>query len=58
MGTCHSDDCHDLTIDLEQFCSKKDILLTATHLTGSANTVAERESRNVLKQNCYMVYIS
>ena len=51
MGTCHSDDCHDLTIDLWQFCIQKGIWLTATHLPGSTNTVADSESRSFVKQD-------
>ena len=51
MGTCHSDDCRDLTLDLWQFCIQKGIWLTATHLPGSTNTVADSESRNFVNQD-------
>ena len=46
MGTCHSQDCHLITVKIWEFCIEHNIWLTAAHLPGSTNVVADSESRN------------
>jgi len=45
MGTCHNYQCNDITIKIWEFCVQNNIWLTAAHLPGSTNLVADMESR-------------
>ena len=51
MGTCHNDECHELAVRIWQFCIRQNIWLTAAHLPGSANVVADKESRTFTHQD-------
>ena len=46
MGTCHSPDCHTITVKIWESCMQNKIQLTAAHLPGSTNIIADKESRN------------
>jgi len=46
MGTCRSKDCHLITVKIWEFCIEHNIWLTAAHLPGSTNVIADSESRN------------
>ena len=46
MRTCHSDDCHTITVKVWEFCKVNKIWLTAVHLPGSTNVTADSESGN------------
>ena len=45
MGTCHNYQCNDITMKIWEFCAQNNIWLTAAHLPGSTNLVADMESR-------------
>ena len=45
MGTCHNSQCNDITIKIWEFCVQNTSWLTAAHLPGSTNVVADMESR-------------
>lgn len=55
MGTSHSDICHDITVEIWEFCIKNQICLTAAHLSGSTNVVADRESRTFYREAEWML---
>eukprot|EP00794_Sanderia_malayensis_P014575 gene14575-16077_t len=46
MGTCHSVMCNSIACEIWLFCEDNNIWLTAAHIPGSENTVADLESRN------------
>ena len=45
MGTCHSPDCHAIAAKIWEFCMQNKIWLTAAHLPGSTNIIADKDSR-------------
>ncbi len=51
MGTCHSRDCHSVARQIWQFCANNNIWLTAAHIPGSQNVLADRESRHFQSQD-------
>eukprot|EP00794_Sanderia_malayensis_P014717 gene14717-16247_t len=51
MGTCHNPQCNDITLKIWDFFIQHSIWLTAAHLPGSVNVVADRESRNFHSQH-------
>ena len=51
MGTCHSRDCHLVGRQIWQFCVNNSIWLTAAHIPGSQNVLADSESRHFLNQD-------
>eukprot|EP00794_Sanderia_malayensis_P016482 gene16482-18121_t len=46
MGTCHSDSCNSIACEIWQFCETNVMWLTAAHIPGTENIIADRESRN------------
>ena len=47
MGTCHSDKCNSIGVNIWEFCMSHNIIwLTAAHIPGSSNYRADKESRN------------
>jgi len=46
MGTCKSEICNDIVVALWELCIDKKTLVTAAHIAGVCNTVADEESRN------------
>ena len=51
MGTCKSEICNDIAVEIWQFCIANNILITAAHIPGIDNVVADKESRNFHMQN-------
>ena len=51
MGTNHSNECNAIAIKIWSFCFKYSIWLTACHIPGKSNVVADRESRQFSKQD-------
>lgn len=51
MGSAKSDSCNKLVFKIWQFCIKNNIWLTAAHIPGCNNVVADWESRNFSKQD-------
>lgn len=47
MGTSHSLACNTVTKDIWIFCINKFIWLSAAHIPGKENVIADRESRNI-----------
>lgn len=47
MGTSHSDSCNDLTFSVWSWCIEKDIFISAAHIPGVDNVVADAESRKI-----------
>ena len=45
MGTCHNPQCNDIAIKIWELCVHNNVWLTAAHLHGSTNLVADMESR-------------
>ena len=45
IGTCHNYQCNDITIKIWEICVQNNMWLTAAHLPGSTNFVADMESR-------------
>ena len=46
MGTCKSEICNDIVVALWELCIDNNTLVTAAHIAGVSNTVANKESRN------------
>ena len=46
MGTCHSDLCNAIACEIWHFCETNSIWLTAAHIPGKENIIADMESRN------------
>ena len=46
MGTCKSEICNDIAVKIWQFCIANNSLITAAHIPGVDNVVADKESRN------------
>ena len=51
MGTSHSDDCNSIAIKLWSLCFQHNMWLTACHIPGKLNVVADKESRQFFKQD-------
>ena len=51
MGTCKSEICNDIAVEIWQFCIANNISITAAHIPGIDNVVADKESRNFHIQN-------
>ena len=50
MGTCHSNTINRLVIDIWEWCITHNIWLTASHIPGIKNTVADAESRKTRRE--------
>ena len=55
MGTSHSDHCHSVCVAIWEFCISHKIWLTAAHLPGSLNVVADKESRQSYRDSEWMI---
>ncbi|XP_044179907.1 uncharacterized protein LOC114968520 [Acropora millepora] len=52
MGTCHSEECNFLVVQIWEFCISHNIpWLTAAHIPGSSNVIADGESRHFHSQD-------
>ena len=52
MGTCHSEECNSLVLQIWEFCISHNIpWLTAAHIPGSSNVIADGESRHFHSQD-------
>ena len=45
MGTCHSDPCNSIACKIWVFCEENNVWLTAAHIPGNQNIIADLESR-------------
>ena len=45
MGTCHSDPCNSIACRIWTFCEENIVWLTAAHIPGKQNVIADLESR-------------
>ena len=50
MATSHNDSLNSMVLELWDFCITHQIELTATHLPGSSNIVADKESRKIYRE--------
>ena len=55
MGTSHNDTCNSIALEIWEFCIQNQIRLTAAHLPGSWNVVADRESRTLYRDAEWML---
>lgn len=55
MGTSHNDKCNAITVAIWEYCMAKQIYITAAHLHGSTNIVADRESRLCYREAEWML---
>lgn len=55
MGTSHSDNCHSICVAIWEFCMTHKIWLTAAHLPGALNVVADKESRRSYSDSEWMI---
>ena len=55
MGSSHNDTCNSIAIEIWEFSICNQIWLTASHLPGSCNVVADRESRTLYKDAEWML---
>lgn len=46
MGTCHSDPCNSIASQIWALCEENNFWLTAAHIPGMENNIADYESRN------------
>ena len=52
MVTCHSEECNSLVVQIWEFCISHNITwLTAAHILGSSNVIADGESRHFHSQD-------
>ena len=52
MGACHSEECNSLVLQIREFCISHNIpWLTAAHIPGSSNLIADGESRHFHSQD-------
>ncbi len=51
MGTNHNDYLNALTVQLWNFCYAHNMWVTACHIPGEHNIIADRESRKIYKQD-------
>ena len=47
MGTCHSEKLNCIVIEICQWCIQHDVWLTAAHIPGPMNIIADQESRKI-----------
>ena len=47
MGTCHSEKFNCIVIEIWEWCIQHDVWLTAAHIPGTVNIIADQESRNL-----------
>ncbi|CAB4034632.1 Transposon Tf2-6 poly, partial [Paramuricea clavata] len=50
MGSCHSRACHSVGCQIWQFCVEYNIWLTAAHIPGAKNVLADKKSRHFQSQ--------
>ena len=50
MGTCHSPSINTLVIEILEWCIKHNVWLTASHIAGKDNIVADSESRKTRRE--------
>ena len=55
MGTSHNDTCNSIALKIWEFCIRNQIWLTAAHLPGSCNVVADRKSRTLYRDAEWML---
>jgi hypothetical protein len=55
MGTSHNDMLHNLTVEIWEFCMSHKIYITAAHLPGSTNIIADKESRHLYREGEWML---
>ena len=55
MGTSHSDSCNSLVKEMWEWCMGKQIWISAAHIPGSLNFVADFESRHIAKASEWML---
>ena len=47
MGTCNSEKLNCIIIEIWEWCIQNDVCLTAAHIPGAMNIIAEQESRKI-----------
>ena len=57
MGTSHSDNCNTITFDIWDLCIKNDLWVSATHIKGKDNCIADKLSRNFNLDSEWMLNI-
>ncbi|CAB4025485.1 Transposon Tf2-6 poly, partial [Paramuricea clavata] len=55
MGTSHSIQCNNVALDIWQWCISKQIWVSAEHIPGKYNIVADKESREISTNNEWML---
>lgn len=55
MGNSHNDKCNAITVAIWEYCMAEQIYITAAHLRGSTNIVADRESRICYREAEWML---
>ncbi len=55
MGTSHSDSCNSLVKEMWEWCMGKQIWISAAHIPGSLNFVADFESRHIATASEWML---
>jgi hypothetical protein len=55
MGTNHNDMLHNLAVEIWEFCRSYKIYITAAHLPGSTNIIADKESRHLYREGEWML---
>ena len=55
MGTSHNDSLNSMVLELWDFCITHQVELTAAHLPGSSNVVADKESRKIYREGEWML---
>ena len=55
MGSSHSDKCNNLVKELCEWCITKQIWISAAHIPGTLNLVADFESRHIGKESEWML---
>ena len=46
MGGIKSHDCNDIAVQIWEWCSRRNIWISSSHIPGSKNVEADKESRN------------
>ena len=55
MGTSHSNKCNSLAKQIWEWCINRAIWLSAAHIPGKHNVIADKESRGELRQSEWMI---
>ncbi|XP_028393196.1 uncharacterized protein LOC114517607 [Dendronephthya gigantea] len=55
MGTSHNDTLNTIAVEIWEFCMTNKIEITAAHLPGSTNVVADKESRKIYREGEWML---